>query len=216
MKINQTLLYSGALTLACATTLMFTGCATTPADQAASMAGKVAKTGQQLESSRASVTQVLTTLNQLVTQPSGDMRGQYKDYLDSVKNLGSTSDKVQSAVSDMIASGRAYFAGWSNQVAVISDPTLKQLSADRMNTAESNLADLKASMDKARAAYTPLAKDLKDVGTYLGNNLTTDGITAMKPRLDTIKLEAVGVRDSLSSVAQSLNQFSTTLATPAK
>jgi hypothetical protein len=180
------------------------------------MAGKVAKTGQQLESSRASVTQILTTLNQLVTQPSGDMRGQYKDYLDSVKNLGSTSDKVQSAVSDMIASGRAYFAGWSNQVAVISDPTLKQLSADRMNTAESNLADLKTSMDKARAAYTPLARDLKDVGTYLGNNLTADGITAMKPRLDAIKLEAVGVRDSLSSVAQSLNQFSTTLATPAK
>jgi|GEM_PF-5363523 len=216
MKLNQTLLQSGALILACAATFMFTGCASTPADRAAQMADSVTDTGHRLESSRTAVTRVLTTLNQLITQPSGDMRGQYKDYLASVKNLENTSAKVDSTINAMIAGGRAYFAGWSNQVATISDPILKKLSADRRDKALANLADLKTGMEKARAAYDPLAKDLKDVGTYLGNNLTADGIAAMKPRLDSIKLEAVGVRDSLSSVAQSLSQFSTTLATPAK
>jgi hypothetical protein len=77
-----------------------------------------------------------------------------------------------------------------------------------------SLADLKASMDKARAAYKPLAKDLDDIGLYLGNNLTASGIAAMKPRLDAIKVEAVGVRDSISAVTASLNKFSATLATP--
>ena len=215
MKLNQTLLRSGTMALACAATLMFTGCASTPADRAANMANSVAKTGQQLESNRAAVSQVLTTLNQLVTQPSGDMRSQYKDYLDSVKGLGNISAKVDSAIDSMVAGSQIYFADWGNQVAAISDSTLKQLSADRRDKAVTSLNDLKASMAKARAAYQPLAKDLEDVGLYLGNNLTADGIAAMKPRLDTIKVEAVGVRDSLSNAAQSLTQFSTTLATPA-
>jgi hypothetical protein len=71
-------------------------------------------------------------------------------------------------------------------------------------------------MSKARTAYTPLAKDLDDVGLYLGNNLTAAGIAAMQSRLDAIKVEAVGVRDDLTSVANALGQFSATLATPAK
>jgi hypothetical protein len=195
--------------------LMIAGCATTPADRAADMASSVLKTGKQLETSKTAVTQVLTTLNQLVTQPSGDMRGQYKDYLTSVTDLQKTSAKVDQTIGSMLAGSQVYFADWSNQIAAISDPTLKQLSLDRKNQAVANLAELKGSMEKARAAYKPLAKDLDDIGLYLGNNLTADGIVAMKPRLDSIKVEAVGVRDALASVVQSLNKFSSTLATPA-
>jgi len=215
MKINQTLFYSGAMALACASILTFTGCATTPADQAANMASSVTKTSQQLEASRAAVTQVLTTLNQLVTQPEGDMRSQYNDYLASVKNLVSTSDKVQSSVNEMVANGRAYFMNWSNQVAAISDPALKKLSDERKEKASAGLAELKANTDKVRASYAPLEKSLNDVGIYLGNNLTADGIAALKPRLNDIKINAVAVRDSLNDVVQSLDKFSTTLAASA-
>ena len=116
----------------------------------------------------------------------------------------------------MIANSQVYFADWGNQVAEINDPTLKQLSADRKQQAMNGLADLKAAVDNARAAYKPLAKDLDDVGLYLGNNLTASGIAAMKPRLDTIKVEAVSVRDALSNTANTLNRFTGTLATPAK
>jgi hypothetical protein len=216
MKLNPNLIRSGALACACAATLLFTGCASTPADRAASMAGDVTQVSKQLESSRAAVTQVLTTLNQLVTQPSGDMRGQYKDYLDSVKNLQKTSDKVDASVNTMQVASEAYFADWGNQIAAMNDSTLKQLNTERKQQAISSLADLKANVQKVRAAYQPLARDLNDIGLYLGNNLTTDGITAMKPRLDDIKVEAVSVRDALSNAAQSLSQFSATLATPAK
>ncbi len=215
MKLKPNLLFSSALVCACAATMLFAGCASTSADRAASMAGNVTQTGKQLESSKTAVTQVLTTLNQMVTQPSGDMRSQYKDYLASVKDLGKISDKVDGSINSMLAAGQVYFADWNNQIAAISDPTLKQLSADRKEQAVASLAELKTAMEKARSAYTPLAKDLDDVGLYLGNNLTADGIAAMKPRLDAIKVEAVGVRDALSSVVQSLTKFSGTLATPA-
>lgn len=197
-------------------TLMIAGCASTPADRAADMSRSVSQAGKDLESSRTAVIQVLTTLNKLVTQPEGDMRSQYKDYLSAVKSLSSVSVKVDKSVETMIANSQIYFADWGNQVSAINDPTLKQLSADRKQQAVTSLNELKSSMDKARAAYKPLAKDLEDIGIYLGNNLTASGISAMKPRLDAIKLEAVGVRDALSNVASALNKFSGTLATPAK
>jgi len=218
MKLTKSLLGFGAVVSAVVLTLFFTGCATTPADRAANIADTVIQTGKQLENSKGTVTQVLTTLNQMVTQPSGDMRGQYKDYLAAVSALASTSGKVDQAINSMLAGSQIYFADWSNQIVAINDPTLKQLSLDRKNQAVANLAELKSGMEKARAAYKPLAKDLDDIGLYLGNNLTTDGIYAMKPRLDSIKVEAVGVRDALTSVVQSLNKFSSTLATqtPAK
>ncbi len=196
--------------------VMLAGCASTPADRAVSMSKSVASTGRELEASRTAVTQVLTSLNKLVTQPEGDMRGQYKDYLAAVKTLNMTSDKVDSAIAAMINNSQIYFADWGNQIAAISDTTLKQLSTDRKQQAVASLNDLKGSIEKMRAAYKPLVKDLNDIGTYLGNNLTPSGISAMKPRLDTIKLEAVGVRDAVSAVANSLNNFSSTLSTPAK
>lgn len=215
MKLTPILIRAGALVGAVLITVFFTSCASTPADRAVNMASSVNQTGQQLETSRTAVTQVLTALNQLVSQPSGDMRGQYKDYLTAVSDLGKTSAKVDQTISSMLAGSQIYFADWGNQIAAISDPTLKQLSLDRKNQAVANLAELKSGMEKARAVYKPLAKDLNDIGLYLGNNLTSDGIAAMKPRLDSIKVEAVGVRDALASVVQSLNKFSSTLATPA-
>lgn len=196
--------------------LLIAGCASTPADRAATMSKNVSQTGRDLEASRAAVTQVLTTLNKLVTQPEGDMRGQYKDYLSAIKSLNSISAKVDESIGTMVANSQVYFADWGNQVALINDATLKQLSADRKQQAVTSLADLKTAMDKARAVYKPLAKDLDDIGLYLGNNLTASGIAAMKPRLDTIKVEAVSVRDALSSTVTALNKFSGTLATPAK
>jgi len=214
MKLNQ-IPCSIALAGVCVASLLVAGCASTPADRAVNMANSVAQTGKQLETSKTAVTQVLTSLNQLVSQPVGDMRGQYKDYLSAVNNLGKTSAKVDQTISSMLAGSQIYFADWGNQIAAISDPTLKQLSLDRKNQAVANLTELKNGMEKARAAYKPLAKDLDDIGLYLGNNLTADGIAAMKPRLDSIKVEAVGVRDALASVVQSLNKFSSTLATPA-
>jgi hypothetical protein len=150
----------------------------------------------------------------MVSQPVGDRRDQYKAYLSSVKDLKKISGKVDGTITAMMNGSQIYFADWGSQVAAISDPILKQLSADRKQQAVASLADLKAGMDKARAAYQPLAKDLGDVGLYLGNNLTAAGIAAMKPRLDSIKLEAVGVRDSISAATASLNKFSATLATP--
>ena len=215
MKLNQSLLRSGAFAWAIIAAALFTGCASTPADRAANMASSVAKTGSELEASRAAVTQVLTSLNQLITQPVGDMRGQYKSYLAAVKDLGKISNKVDGSINSMVSDSQIYFADWGNQIAAINDPTLKQLSADRKQQAIAGLTELKSNVDKSRAAYKPLAAQLNDVGLYLGNNLTADGIAAMKPRLDSIKVEAVGVRDAIGNVATSLTKFSSTLATPA-
>lgn len=194
--------------------LLLAGCASTPADRAVDMARSVKRTGSDLESSRTAVTRVLTTLNQIVTQPQGDMVGHYKDYLSAVKSLNSISTRVDRSIGKMIANSQVYFADWSNQVSAISDTALKNLSEQRRQQAITDLANLKDAMNKARAAYTPLAKDLDDVGLYLGNNLTASGIAAMQSRLDTIKAEAVGVRDDLTSVANALGQFSATLAPP--
>lgn len=209
---------ASALIGAVLTAVLFAGCVSTPADRAVNIANSVNQTGQQLEASKTAVTQVLTALNQLISQPRGDRRGQYKDYLTTVNDLEKTSAKVDKTIHSMLAGSQIYFADWGNQIAAINDPTLKQLSLDRKNQAASNLADLKSGMEKARTAYKPLARDLNDIGLYLGNNLTSDGIAAMKPRLDSIKVEAVGVRDALAGVVQSLNRFSSTLATlaPAK
>lgn len=215
MKLNQAILRSSAFACAITAIALFTGCASTPADRATNMASSVNQTGKQLEASKTAVVQVLTSLNQLVSQPTGDMRGQYNDYRSAVKNLQGTSDKVDKTINSMMAGSQIYFADWSNQIGAISDPTLKQLSLDRKNQAVANLAELKTGMEKTRAAYKPLAKDLEDINLYLGNNLTSSGIAAMKPRLDAIKVEAVGVRDALTSMVQSLNKFSATLATPA-
>ena len=214
MKIQKMILSAALAGAVAATTLMFAGCASTPADRAAAMSKNVVQSGKDLEASRQGVSQCLTKLDQLIKQPSGDMRSQYKDYLASVKSLGKVSDKVDASINKMMEASHMYFADWDIQIAAINDATLKKLSQDRKQQAVSNLDDLEKSIDQMRAGYKPLAKDLDDIGIYLGNNLTADGIAAMKPRLDNIKDKAVSVRDAIANSVTALNKFSATLSTP--
>lgn len=211
---TTSVLRSCALAGLAAFVLLTSGCASTPADRAAGMSRNVSQTGKDLEASRQAVSQCLSTLNQLITQPSGDMRSQLNAYLDSVKSLNRISDKVDASVKTMMDNSQIYFADWGNQIAAINDGTLKQLSTDRKQQAVNGLAELKKSIDQVRETYKPLAKDLDDIGLYLGNNLTSDGIAAMKPKLDNVKLEALRVRDALAGSATALGKFSTTLSTP--
>src|SRR5262249_37655977 len=81
---------------------LFTGCATTPAARAAGMANNVTQTGKNLEVSKTAVSQALTTLNQLVAQPVGDMRSQYKAYLGSVNDLKAVSDRVEKSIKTLM------------------------------------------------------------------------------------------------------------------
>jgi hypothetical protein len=213
---KSNILHLTVLACVAAATVFFSGCATTPADRAASMSQNVAQTGKALESSKQMVTSALSILNQMITQPSGDMRSQYKGYLAAVKELKSSSDRLDASIDTMVAGSEIYFADWGNRVSAISDNILRQLSEDRKQQAVATLGQIKADMGKVRAAYKPLVKDLDDVGIYLGNNLTADGIAAMRPCLDAIKVEAVGVRDAITGTVSSLNRFSASLAAPAK
>jgi hypothetical protein len=214
MKTPQLLRSVAAAGAMAAIAVMIAGCATSSADRAANISQTVTQTGKTIEASRQAITQCMTSLNQLTTPLPGDLRSQYKDYLASVKSLTGTTDKMDASVNGMMDASHIYFADWENQIAVISDPAIKQMSLDRKQQATISLADLKKAIDQNRAAYKPLEKELNDVGVYLGNNLTSDGIAAIKPRLDDIKKSALAVRDSLADSAAALGKYSATLSAP--
>ena len=216
MNMQRMIRSSVTISAVAVAVVMVAGCASTPADRAAEMSNSTVQSRKYLEESSQAVSKCLTTLNELITQPKGDMRGQYKDYLASVKSVGRISDNMDASIHTMMDASRVYFADWDNQIAAINDSTLKKLSQDRKQQAVDSVDEFKKSIDQMRAAYKPLTKDLDDIGLYLGNNLTADGIAALKPRLDTVKTEALSVRDSIAGSVTALNKFSAILAAPAK
>jgi len=108
--------------------------------------------------------------------------------------------------------GEAYFAGWDAQIAAINDQELRSLSTERRQQVSDSYARIQQEMQNSKAAFEPLLSDLKDIGTYLDNNLTAEGMDAVKPLLPPAKNRAITVRDSINHVMRELDKVAAAIS----
>ena len=132
----------------------------------------------------------LDAYNALVTQPSTNMKGDYKKLL---KSMDSMNDKIADArqkIEAMQKSGDTYFTGRAETIKGIQDPALRGQAEQRLKTNQQEFAGVQAALQDAGAALEPFRKQLADQITYLGSDLTPSAMTSLKPQAE--KLNAQG------------------------
>jgi Protein of unknown function (DUF2959) len=146
-------------------------------------------TSQALTSGKMQLQKTLEAYNTLVTQPSKDMKGDYKKLL---KSSDSMNDKVASArqkIETMQKSGDTYFSGRAGTIKDIVDPALKAQAQDRLTANQREFTEVLASLRDAGGALEPFRKQLADQITFLGSDLTPSAMTSLKPQADKLNVQ---------------------------
>ena len=147
-------------------------------------------TSQSITTGKMQVQKTLDAYNSLVTQPSKDMKGDYKKLLKSSDVMNDKVAEARQKIEAMQKAGETYFSGRAETIKAITDPALQSQAQERLKANQKELAGVMESLRDAGAALEPFRKQLADQITFLGSDLTPSAMTSLKPQAE--KLNAQG------------------------
>ena len=147
-------------------------------------------TSQAITNGKMQLQKTLDAYNTLVTQPSKDMKGDYKKLMKSSDSMNDKVAEARQKIEAMQKTGDTYFSGRAETIKNIQDPALQSQAQERLTTNQKEFAGVLQSLRDAGGALEPFRKQLADQITFLGSDLTPSAMTSLKPQAD--KLNAQG------------------------
>ena len=147
-------------------------------------------TTQSVTTGKMQLQKTLDAYNSLVTQPSKDMKGDYKKLLKSSDAMNDKVAEARQKIEAMQKAGETYFSGRAETIKAITDPALQSQAQERLTTNQKEFAGVMESLRDAATALEPFRKQLADQITFLGSDLTPSAMTSLKPQAE--KLNAQG------------------------
>jgi hypothetical protein len=132
----------------------------------------------------------LDAYNALVTQPSKNMKGDYKKLMKSMDAMNNKVTQARQRIDEMQQAGNTYFAGRAETIKNIQNAELQDQAKQRLAESQKQFGDVLKSLQDSGQALEPFRKDLADQITYLGSDLTPSAMDSLKPNAE--KLNARG------------------------
>jgi hypothetical protein len=176
--------------------LLCVGCAETGFQRSTGIADTMAKQTQVLHEAKPQVDAMLASLNDL-TRVQGDLRPAFKKFsetLDDTEKIAARARKTTETIREKEAE---YFAEWQKQAADIQNPQIKAATQARQAEVKAKLASLGQSGKVAGDAYDPFIANMKDVRTYLSNDLTPEGIKKIEPTIEKARRDGAALQKAL-------------------
>lgn len=167
--------------------------------KARSMVDAIATARQQL-------VKTMDVYNTLMAEGATDRKGAYKKLQQEMATTTERRAAIVTRASDVELEAEALFKGWTDSLAAIGDPALRQRSEQRLAATKAHLAEIRSVGQKAADVYSPVFKKLDDQVTYLGHDLNASAVASLKP--DAAKLNG--------EVEELLKRIDDTIATANK
>jgi hypothetical protein len=166
------------------------------------------KTGTETSSAvgkaRLQIQTTLASYNGLVSQPSSDMKNDFKKLLSGTKDMDAKVDDARARVAKMETAGNTYFAGRAANNKQIQDVALLQTAQQRLDENQRQYATMLVSLREAGQSLQELRIDLDNQITFLGSDLTPGAAASIKPQAQTLNergLLALGKVDQAIAAA---------------
>ena len=147
---------------------------------------------QAVAEAKLQVQKTLDAYNALVTQPSKNMKGDYKKLMKSSDSMNDKVAKARAKVQAMQKAGDVYFSGRAENLKGIQDPQLQDRAKQRLAESQKEYSGVLQTLREAADSLEPFRKDLADQITYLGSDLTPSAMESLKPNAE--KLNARGTQ----------------------
>jgi predicted nucleic acid-binding Zn-ribbon protein len=206
------------MALAVTTAVLATGCSSTGSSnykKADKTGAGIAKFRDEIVVGKNAIAATMTSLGNVAESADTDPRKAFEQFKKDVANLESTAADIRKRAADMQAKGQAYFKQWEEELAKVTNPEIRELAVQRKAKLQETFEAVRKYSEPLKAQFEPWMSDLKDLVTYLGNDLTVAGVDAAKKLIKKTTDEGYEVQKSMDALVAELNTIAATI-TPAK
>ena len=195
-----------AMALAIAAAALAAGCSSK--DQGRERSGKAVgtlkETREELANTQKQIDEVLAAAS-AVQSGQGDLKSAYDKYKKEVAGTEEAAADVRKRAEDMRARSQEYQAKWQEEMSKVSNPDLKAAAQARAAKVRGRYEMITAKAQDSKAAYEPFIRDLKDLQTYLSNDLTPAAVQAASPVFDKVKASGQVLKQKLDALQKELD-----------
>lgn len=165
-------------------TALFTGCASTEghdraaatAEQVVDLGGAAGQTQLRLDNTLAALEKVVATAKQDPQPAYATFVREYDEFSDEFADLTEEREELK-------AKSATWFAEFEKKNDAIGDADLRKAGTKRLAEFREQVADVSKQVDELMSGTSSLNTRLKDVRTFLGNDLTPQGIETVSGRI---------------------------------
>jgi hypothetical protein len=172
---------------------------------------KFAKAGGEvlvaLAEARRDVDATVTAYNNLVKNPSKDVKGDYKKLQKALEKSNGSAARVKPLIDAMNVESETYYKIWSGQVANISNTQLRATGEQRIADSRHEYGSILSGLRGSGDALAPLVKDLNDQINFLGSDLRPEALASLNGNAMTLNSRAGGVFVRTDSVVKAANAY---------
>jgi hypothetical protein len=136
-------------------------------------------TVQAVAEAKLQVLNTMSAYNALVTQPSKDMKSDYRKLLKHEKDMNDRLETARARAAAMGQVGTTYFAGRTATIKAIQSEERRTQAASRILDNQLAYSDVLVSLREAAVSLEPVQKDLDDQIENLGSDLSPGGTSSL-------------------------------------
>jgi chromosome segregation ATPase len=190
---------------ASALALVLAGCQSSGSDKSASTVSSLDALKESLTALEESVTEVVTSLETLGAG-AGDMQAQFKAFAKDVDTVEKRSSKVKSASESLRKQRDAFMSSWEQDLATIENADLRERGMKRHKDAATRFADLDTANAKRAEAFDAWLASVKELRTYLSNDLNPAGIKGVSSTIKSISSDAQKIKKAADDAIAKLDK----------
>jgi hypothetical protein len=182
------------------------GCSTSPVERKENVTSSVADVRSELLKTRGQIDQTLNSLQQLMIASPATIASAYKQYAQDVEALKKEARQMERDAAEMRNQSERWLADWQKSQRDIQNAELKRVSEQRRNEVARRFQNINAAFDQAQAAFAAFLKNLDDVKTAVGNDLSPQGV-ALVGRTRIVENANVNGAQVKQTIDRAINEF---------
>lgn len=147
-----------------------------------------------------------SSLDDLTRTGQSDVGKAFASYSSNVTKMKDLEERFAKHADEMKSRGKEYFAEWKKQGDAYTNPEIRELSEQR----RAELGEIYQGIAEAslgvKSAFQTYMSDLKEIQTYLSNDLTPKGIDAITPSTHKVVRDGENLKHALNRVQTAIDR----------
>jgi len=170
---------------------------------------EVARTHDQLGAT-------LGVLNTLTKQKKGDLRPAYDAFSAEIPKTEAAASLTRTRVQWMQGDGKKYFDEWQKDVDTIANESLRKKAQKRLDAVKKSYDEVAVQLTKAGEKFAPFVSDLNDIQKTLANDITQDGVKAIKSTVSSANWNYKYVNSAINDALKEMKKMEKALSPTAE
>lgn len=180
-----------------------TGCATTGSERATKTTNSMQAVEGDYKQASVQIDATRTSLEDLIKPGQTDLKKAYGTYAGNVEKMEQLGKRLDMHTEQMRTRGQAYFAEWESSYTSIE---IRQLSEQRRNEMRKIYAKIPEASIGVSGALKSYLTEIKDIQTYLSNDLTPQGVEIIHPVAQRAMKDGDDLKETIKPVLTAIDE----------